>query len=105
MNLTDCEEYLIESDFGITKKDIKKYNDSFDEACLFLKANKYIPHKRKYNDKDLLKYSEMTFKYLVDKRHPVALKIRYLLMEGFILWNCDGTISKNNEVVCIDVEE
>ena len=106
MNLYDCEKFIRQLKLKISKKDIKIYNELFLETCRELQYTGFLECKQEYTDDELFQYSFMTLDKMCQKKIPIALKINYLLSEGFLSFNIDGTICPNiGDEFNIDVEE
>jgi hypothetical protein len=96
MNLQACEEYLTTLNFGITAEDISEYNEMFKSFCAMFRETGDIVVKQEYSDEEMLNYSKQVEIGMKNYGFHLMPKIEYLLEEGFIVRNSDGTIFKNN---------
>jgi hypothetical protein len=95
MNLQDCEEYLTTLNFGITAEDISEYNETFTNYCAMFRETGDIIAKDEYTDKELYNYTIKVMKHMMECGSDLLPKLLYMMEEGFILMNKDGTIFKN----------
>jgi hypothetical protein len=93
MNLSEVEDYIIELNVGITAEDIQSYNIEFVKTCAVLRECDEIESKEEYTNEELSNYTikVMSYMYMFSKI-DIVKKIFYLLYEGFLCINLDGTL-------------
>jgi hypothetical protein len=96
MNLQGCQQYLTTLNFGITAEDIQEYNTMFINYCAMFREIGDIEVKDEYSDEELNHYSSMVESAMKKCGFELMPKIQYLLDEGFVIKNPDGTIFKHN---------
>lgn len=96
MNLKDCEEYLTTLNLGITAEDISEYNEMFTSYCAMFRETGDIIAKEDYTDKELAYYTSKVENAMKNYGFNLMPKIQYLLDEGFVIRNSDGTLFKSN---------
>jgi len=96
MNLQECENYLTTLNFGITAEDIQEYNSMFHSYCAMFRETGDIISKDAYTDEELFEYTQKVEEAIKGTGFELMPKIQYLLDEGFIIKNQDGTIFKHN---------
>ena len=96
MNLRDCECYLTTLNFGITADDISEYNTMFTNYCAMFRETGDIVVKDDYTDEELNYYTTKVETAMKSCGFELMPKLQYLLDEGFIVRNDDGTVFKHN---------
>jgi len=95
MNLQDCENYLTTLNFGITAEDIQEYNTMFVNYCAMFRETGEIEVKKEYTDEEMSHYSSLVETAIKNCGFELMPKLQYLLDEGFVIRNPDGTIFKH----------
>jgi len=96
MNLQDCENYLTTLNVGITAEDIQEYNSMFNSYCAMFRETGDIAVKDTYTDEELNFYTAKVETAMKGCGFELMPKLQYLLDEGFVIRNQDGTIFKHN---------
>jgi hypothetical protein len=96
MNLQDCENYLTTLNFGITAEDIREYNSMFTNYCAMFRETGDIIVKEEYTDEEMCYYTSIVETAMRNSGFELMPKLQYILDEGFVVRNQDGTIFKHN---------
>jgi hypothetical protein len=96
MNLQECENYLTTLNVGITAEDSQQYNSMFNSYCGMLRETGEIVAQNEYTDEELNFYTSKVEDAIKNCGFDLMPKLQYLLDEGFVYRNQDGTIFKHN---------
>jgi hypothetical protein len=92
MNIVPSEKFIRSLRFGITRRDIVEYNESFRIVCAEMHFSTERPEQGLPSANAVPHGTGHVLHILMKRGQPLALRLGYMLREGFLEMHADGTL-------------